>query len=305
MGNVNETLKNNKMTREEREQYLFGPWLSEIKSEEDIPPQYFFKKDVILNSGLAVKVPVNKDRKDLDPGMLMYKQVLMIEEDQLQLFSASSQGVDEVVIPLSEIIFVVRGGELLSNYITFGTAEKVYRIEYYSVSRELTSRILMKVRMFFELTAQSVNVLDGEFEDVKDTLLYKYFTRKEYTKEPMRVVAYQPEAKLKMAEANIMDIFINRLKQPKLEEVMFLTNGKELIIASGDIDKGNEASVDYSYRHCYIRLDSLKGFLLSDDAVFDDTKVLTVETVGQNFLINVKEGFDLSSLNDLIYGIHQ
>ena len=305
MGNVNETLKNNQMTREEREQYLFGPWLSEIKSEEDIPPQYFFKKDTILNSELAMKVPVNKDRKDLDPGMLMYKQVLIIEEEQIQLYSASAQGVDEVTIPLSELIFVIRGGELLNNYIAFGTVEQVYRVEYYSVSKELTSRILMKARMFFENAAQSVEIIEGDFENAKDAMLYKYFTRKEYTREPMKVVAYQPEALLKTAESNIMNIFINRLNQPKLEEVMFLTNGKELIIASGDIDKGNEASVDYSYRHCYIRLDSLKGFLLSDDEAYDDTKVLTVETVGQNFLINVKDGFDLSSLNDLIYGIHQ
>jgi len=61
-----------------------------------------------------------------------------------------------------------------------------------------------------------------------------------------------------------------------LDEVMFLTNVKELIIASGDIDKKTQSSVDYSYRHCYIRLDCLSGLHLTEDVMFDETQILTL-----------------------------
>lgn len=221
VGNVNETLKNNRMTREEREQYLFGPWLSEIKSEEDIPPQYFYAKDTILKAQLAVKVPVNKDRKDLKPGMLMYKQVLLMNSDDLMLYCASQNGVDEERIPMENLIFVIRGGELLNNYIAFGTDDSVVRIEYYSVSQELTSHILMKIRDYFEDNHRSIPVPEKSFSQAKDTVLYSYFTRKEYTREPMNIIAYQKEALMKVADGNLMDIFINRFKQPRLEEVLF------------------------------------------------------------------------------------
>jgi len=77
---------------------------------------------------------------------------------------------------------------------------------------------------------------------------------------------------------------------------MFLSNTNELIILSGDIDKTRQASVDYSYRHIYIRLDSLSDMHAYQNTCYKNLIDLTLVIDHQTLTINLDDSFDLRNL---------
>lgn len=288
------------MNADEEEQHRFGPWLIEITSETLIPPQYIEYKRKILAADFAVKVPINKDRKDVRPGMLLYKQVLVFGEKEVTILTAKGSRIDEVTVFLKDIMYVIRGGELLNNYIEFGTDEQNHCIEYYTVSEELTSKILGYIRYEFRKDSRPKKNLLRHMSSADHSALYKYFLKKEKDSTEIKAIAHQKEMFVTKYSEKFIQQLINRFNKKKMDEVLFMTNGVELIMASGDIKKTSGATVNYSYQHLYINLSCLEGVRTYPDEDYIDCRLLILMIGGRRQSIRVYDDFYSANLKELV-----
>ena len=292
------SLNDKYMSKEEQEQYSFGPWLVVVDSCELIPPQYKSYEKLILESEFCIKVPVNKDRQDLKPGMLMYKELVLMNQHMITILTYLEGRLVKEDIPISDIIYVTRGGELLNNYIAFGTKYKEFKICYYSVSYDINSKVINYIREHF---------MNDQIHLVKETLtknfanndLFKFFQKSNQQSGEYRPIAYQRECMVPYY-ANIgLGKLKNRFKQLKIEEIMFLVSENELVVISGDLDKAQKSSVDYSYRHLYIRLSSIKRIRMIQDDNNENLDLLELGFEKNRLLIKVEASFNYKYLRQL------
>lgn len=292
-------------SKAEQEQYAFGPWLVEITETDLIPPQYINYKEEILQSVFSFKVPVNKDRQQLKPGMLMYKNVVIMHNDFIKILSIMDNGslediIHEVQLPYKDIAYVIRGGELLSNYIIIGVENHEYKIEYYTVSEIITTKILSMIRTR-SLTDDSLReIIEYEKEALRKKPLFSYFSKKDRLTDVMKVLAYQCEDKVKFVGHSFLEKIVSTFKVKKLDEIIYLSNGKELIIVSGDIENKKESTVDYSYRHCYIRLEKISSIAIYPDEKAFDSQLLTVTIDKADVVFHIKTNFEQGKLMELV-----
>lgn len=287
------------MTQDEQEQYSFGPWLVVVDSKELIPPQYTEYEDLILQAEFCIKVPVNKDRGDLRPGMLMYKELVLLNDTLITILTYNERKILKEDINISDIDYVIRGGELLNNYITFGSKLKEYTISYYSVSYTINSKIINYIRSHF--TSSEPQVISNSLsEDFSGNDLYKFFQKSNHQDDVYLPIAYQKERYVNKYPNNGFGLLMNKFKQVKIDEVMFLVSGHELVIISGDIDKAKKSSVDYSYRHLYIRLNAVKRLRILRDDDNENLDLLEIGFEKSHLLTKVAEDFDYKCLKELV-----
>lgn len=288
------------MNADEEEQYSFGPWLIEITEEKLMPPQYVAYKEKIMTSDFSVKVPVNKDRKDVRPGMLLYRQVLIFGEKDVTILTASGSKIKEVSVLLKDIKYVIRGGELLNNYIEFGTQEENYCIEYYTVAETITSKILGHIRNEFTKNSMPKKNLVNHINSAEDNPLFKYFMIKEKGNAEIKAIAHQKEKHIIKQSEKLIQKAINQLNKVKMNEVLFMTNGTELIMASGDIKNSTGASVNYSYQHLYIDLKGLDEVRTYTDEAYMDCQLLTFIIGDSRQSVRVYDDFNSNDLKALL-----
>jgi len=283
------------MTTEEQEHYSFGPWLIQITNEALIPTQYQSYKLAILDADFSIKVPIKKDRNQISPGMLMYKEILCFYKDHFSILYSTDQGILKKTIHYSDILFVIQGGELLNNYILITAKNEVVQIDYYTISFELTNRIIQLLRDTFP-PSKNGNIQGLSTPPLLDkNPLYTYFVQTQSSITPVRIIGHQQKSRARYLYKTTKDL-LKIFSFKTIDEVMFLANANELIVLSGDIDKTRQATVDYSYRHIYIRLDSISDMHAYPNNCYKNLIDLTIVIDHQILTINLEDSFDIRNL---------
>jgi len=296
---MNKSINDKFMSKDEQEQYSFGPWLVVVDSKELIPPQYLDYERLIMDAEFCIKVPVNKDRQTVKPGELMYKEVIIMDAYLITILTYNEKKIFKEDIKMSEIDYVIRGGELLHNYITFGTKSKTFTISYYSVSYDINSKIIKYIRKHFQ-GGNITSINETLKEDFFDNNLYKFFQKSNQQSADFHILGYQKESLIPFYANVGFGRIKNKFKSEKIEEIMFLASAQELVIISGDIDKAKKSSVDYSYRHMYIRIDGIKKIRLVQDDVNENIYLLELSFERNRLKLKVEESYNYKYLTQLI-----
>jgi len=99
---------------EKREYDQFGPWMLEIGSEEEMPPCFRSWYPELRTATFLFKIPVHEERRDLMPGMPMYRAVLAADEDGVTLLERSGSEIGKRRIGLGSVV-ALRHEEILLN----------------------------------------------------------------------------------------------------------------------------------------------------------------------------------------------
>lgn len=256
-----------------KEYHEFGPWLLEIKAEEDIPPQYMDKVDQILSAEYAFKVPVLLVRREIRPGALMYNQVVMLRNDEIVALEYKNGTVHETKMAYSDILYVVHGGELLMSYLHFVGAGADLKLKYNSVSTEVTQIVMERVRSTVCSRKTPVQVaplkLDGELEALKQNQIYKYFCIKEEPKHDHEILGYQPFMHLTEKLPVRLPYFFEKFYMYKLNDTLFMRNASELIVVNRDRTIQKERDVNYAFAHTFVPFSSIEGVDMIEDKSFE------------------------------------
>ncbi|MEJ2021651.1 MAG: MarR family transcriptional regulator [Maritimibacter sp.] len=102
---------------EDRREYdAYGPWVVEVKSEADMPPRFrsFYEADKSAN--LLLKLPRREERRELRPGMDLYRAVIALREDGVTLREMLEGKVVSRDIGWDEIVAIRCRNDLLMGH---------------------------------------------------------------------------------------------------------------------------------------------------------------------------------------------
>lgn len=124
---------------EDRKEYdSFGPWLTEVKEEAEMPPRFraFYAEN--KDARFLLKVPRNADRRQLRPGMDLYEAVFAVHDGGVFVVRLEDGGVVRSFTAWDDIGAVGNYGDKLLGvwtlYLKDGTRES---LEYNKVSSDL------------------------------------------------------------------------------------------------------------------------------------------------------------------------
>ncbi|MGC4175441.1 hypothetical protein [Demequina sp.] len=106
-----------------REFDLFGPWVDEVASPEDIPRLYRGHPINLATTRLVLKVPRNIPRREAHAGMDLYDHMLIAHEYDLEILSRRAQhsGFDATQIAYADIAAIKDAVNLLDGSLTITT----------------------------------------------------------------------------------------------------------------------------------------------------------------------------------------
>ncbi len=104
---------------EDRREYdAFGPWITEVQSEEDMPPRFRSAYADLGDAKYLLKVPKNADRRQLRPGMDLYTIVLAVNDGGASLLCLVESGVHRRDVTWNEVVAVGSFGDQLQGIWT-------------------------------------------------------------------------------------------------------------------------------------------------------------------------------------------
>lgn len=118
----------------------FGPWLSEIFSEEDITHQFVHLKKEILEADLSVKVPVDKEWRNVKEGELLYEAIMSLDKIGISYHRIIEGVAYSCKVKFSDITFISLVKDLLSYNLEVGTDLENLHIQYIPIPPKLAER---------------------------------------------------------------------------------------------------------------------------------------------------------------------
>ena len=89
---------------EDRREYdAFGPWVDAVRSEADMPPRFRAAYAAHRDARFLFKVPIRAERREVRPGWDLYRQVLAVHDDRLDLLSLSAGAIATRTILWTEV----------------------------------------------------------------------------------------------------------------------------------------------------------------------------------------------------------
>lgn len=284
----------------EKEYYDFGPWLIEVKELEDIPQQYLTKRQTILDAGFCFKVPIKKEWRNTHPGMLLYNSVIAIHRDKIVILKAVNGEVEETDIAVEDVRYIVHSTDLLDSHIIVATDHKIYDVDYNSVSQEISNHVINMMREYIFRASDKIRLEQIHEVGPVDSQLYHELINRESEHEDMKVLAYQPDIHLERHNPSTLEVLLQTHKKYELQDMVVLTNGKELIIVSRNKEVKRLKDADYSFRHTFMRLDDITEMLLVDEAEMEHLKSLVIYTGDTHISFKVSDEFDAKSMIELL-----
>ncbi len=291
-----DSVRSDYMNSLQKEYNAFGPWLIEVKDEEEIPQQFLSHRDKIMASDYCFKVPVKVDRHRLRPGMLMYNTVVCIYQDKLLILKASADSLTDYEIPYKEIRYITSSRELLDSHIIIGTDQKSFDIDYNAVSNDISCEVVMMLReRVFIDEAKIESSIHMDISDVPEET-YRILTGGFTERETLTLLGYQPKTRVTRHYASAAQSLINSYKKYNLQDLLLLANDKELICIDSVHEVRTEEEPDYSYRHTIIRLTDIERIEYVDEPMLEGVKNLVIHASECSVAFKVGDGFDMTYL---------
>lgn len=284
----------------EKEYYDFGPWLIEIKDSGEIPQQYKMHRNLIENALYSFKVPIKKEWRHIHPGMLLYKTIVVIKASGLVLLNSVDGVIETTEIDAKEVRYIIDGTDLLDSHIIIGTDRKIYDIDYNSVSQEITNRVINTLRKNIFAGAEGVSMESVVALESVESPLYKELMNRGLSTEKVKVIAFQPFVKLERHNPSTTEVLLMSHNKYELQDVVILTNGKELIIVSRNQQIKKSKDTDYSFRHTFIKIEDISDFVVLEDAEMEHLKILLIYIGDAQIKLKISDDFDLQPLTHLL-----
>lgn len=133
---------------EDRREYdAFGPWVDLVRNEEEMPARFRSAYDEHREARFLLKVPINADRRDVRPGMALYRQVVAVHDDHLSVLSVIEGKLTTRTITWGEVVAIRSMTNLLSaNWSLLLAGGETLTIEYNSVSSRRLDAVTSFVR---------------------------------------------------------------------------------------------------------------------------------------------------------------
>jgi hypothetical protein len=136
---------------------LFGPWIDEVTTLEEVPPLYRDHPLDLQRARLVLKVPREIARRDATPDMDLYDHLLLLDEVGITALSRRlttgsrrapvARGYDVTAVPYSQVVAVLDTVDLLDGRLTiFTQAGAALAVRYNGSTRANVTRLVSAIR---------------------------------------------------------------------------------------------------------------------------------------------------------------
>ena len=129
----------------------FGPWILEVQSPEDVPPLYR-GHPIDPNAELVLKVPRRIWRRDANPDMDLYDNLIVAGADSVTVLSRRGDRYETTELPYGRIAAISSSVSLLDGRLLIHDVEGrqqagvMVNVRYNSVSNDLIQRLVGVLR---------------------------------------------------------------------------------------------------------------------------------------------------------------
>ncbi|SEF45936.1 hypothetical protein [Vibrio hangzhouensis] len=278
----------------------FGPWLVEIQSEQDIPPQFSEQKHFFDGAVYSFKIPVHQERRNMKPGMLLYPEVVIIQKEFIMHLKIDGERIQAEKMWYTDVLFLTHGGDLLDNYIGLQSIQGEMVIKYNLVSQDVASHVVKLLREI--ISPRSAYPVASELNDANllDKVTYSFYCGTEKVLEPLHILAYQSEMRLtERKRSSIMDLYHNFV-QYKLLRTMIMTDGVDLIIANQGKHIIDVKDANYKFGHTFIRLGLIENLSMKPHAQFPELNEVVIKVGLCEFTLAVGKDFKLDKVSQML-----
>lgn len=288
------------MDKLKREYDRFGPWDVEIKEEDDIPQQFIDFTETIMNGIFSFKVPVNVERRNLKPGMPLYQTVTSLTEDVVIILRRAGTEIDRQEIKYGDILYLQYTTDMLFGELIFGTSKQRYFLDFNPAQDGPADKALGRIREKYCDQVPRINFSDIQEDVVVQSFLYETLLAQEMEKEELKLVAYQPPIKLERKRTAKLKYWQIVSGEAGLQDSLYLTNGKELIVMSRVKDVKAVGRPDFGYRYTYIPLNNIRSLLLEPNETMEKLQELSIVMEDIRVVFRVENTFPAGVLKDAL-----
>lgn len=134
-------------TRALDEYNAFGPWVSEVRTPDDVPPLFGGYTVNFATSALVLKFPRPESRRDLVAGMNLYDLLIDVRPDELVILRREGDAVAQRRITFTELAVMASGADLLDGkFVLQLTTGETYSAPYNGSSSAVVRRLVDTIR---------------------------------------------------------------------------------------------------------------------------------------------------------------
>lgn len=141
---------------ERREYDAFGPWISTIRTNEEMPPRFRHAYEELRSSKFLFKIPIDAERRAMRPGMDLYRSVLAIDQDRVVVLEWNGSTETRYESTVQSIQSIRLDHDLLSSKLSLLLADgQTASIGYNAVSNKEIEHVVDFLRA--RMTAGAAN----------------------------------------------------------------------------------------------------------------------------------------------------
>lgn len=284
------------MSDRKKEYDEFGPWIIKIKGEDDVPGQYEQYTRQILSGSIAFKIPVNVDRREIEEGMLLYDTVVSIDGSKLRLYIGTESGCEEKETDIRNITYIQCMINMLTGRLILGTTNEIIEFNFNPVGREIVEEAISTLRKKYVTDFMQIDLEKLDEKVHVDSFLYQTLLSQAKKKENVKVVEYQPFVELENRKSADLRKSKEALDEPVLQDSLFLTNGKEVLIMNRLKEVKEETEADYGYLNTYIPLEYISNISTVKDEKLEHLQNLIFKVKGSKVIFKVSSDFSVEIL---------
>ena len=208
--------------------------------------------------------------------MDLYDCVIIGYEQFLVLLNRKNKTVKETKVYYDEILGVENILVLLKGELKIYLDKEIISIYYNTVSKDMIDMIVQFIRNKYVKDISEKPLRMIEYDDEIDCILFRNLLDQMKETEEVKVLHFQSVEKLKKYKNTWVDVLWYRYFI--LQNNMFLTNNKELIVFSRYRPIKTFRDVDYGYIYTYVPLKNIETIEIKNNQEFIHLNDLIVKT---------------------------
>jgi hypothetical protein len=281
--------------KQKREYDLFGPWVLEIESNEDLPETFSAHAALTDDIELAFKVPRRVERRNVRPGDDLYDYLVTFDSSGVSVYRRTSSGVEEEAAPYKRIVAVETLYDLLHGELALFTDHETIRVPFNTVSEDVVHRAVEVVRA--HIRGENLAVPPAAVDPEDMIYLYRGLVNREQANEPAEPVAYQPPRIVDKLDPTILDRLLDVIKRPRLRALMVLVSGHELIVYRGEPPVTRFGRGNYGYSRTIIPRQFIQHVDSGADSTYAECGHLRIGIQDTELAFLVGSDFDTSRVD--------
>lgn len=262
----------------------FGPWIYEVGREHIMPPLFASHFDQKDDHALLIKIPVNRERRELSPDMHLYDYVIGVYDEYLYIMKRVENEIEVTHVAYGDIAAIDHSVRLLNGRLRIYTDSEVFIITYNTSSQEIIERLINIIRkrsvkdMTFDTGIKGCNLENCSYGF---TNLYK---RLREQNPGISLVDYQQEHSVSYTSAYPLHRIFQWILCPRFLESFVFTNQKELIFVIREDGFSYRKAKSYELSFFYLPLAAIDETRAVPCKKFNNIIEVTV-TIGSHNIV--------------------